>query len=324
MNKHVFVTREIPDIAIAMLEKSGCQIDIYKGQGIPSQRDLIRSLRAHHYEALLSLLTDKIDASVLDAAPFLGIISNYAVGFDNIDIAEAKRRHIAVTNTPGDYVDVVAEHAVALVFALARRIIEADRYVRMGHYEGWSPMIFMGTEVSGKTIGIVGAGRIGARFARHMYRGFDAKIIYYDVVRNSEIENGCKAEFVPDLDDLLAQADVVSLHVPLMDSTHHLIDARRLSLMKPTAYLVNTSRGPIVDEHALVGVLRAGRIRGAGLDVFEKEPRLAAGLARLPNVVLTPHIASATELSRNHMAAIAAQNIIDFFHGKKLKNCVNL
>lgn len=218
--------------------------------------------------------------------------------------------------------EAVAEHVIALMFALATRIVEADKFVRRGKYKKWLPMNFMGINLAGKTLGLIGAGRIGERVAR-LASGLGLKVIYYDVIRNERIEKECGVAYYNSIEELLQKADVVSLHVPLLDSTRHLINEKRLLLMKPTSFLVNTSRGPVVDEKALEKALRKKIIRGAALDVFEFEPKVTPGLKKMDNVVLTPHIASAEGEARNQMAEIAAQNIIDFFENGKPGNIVN-
>lgn len=322
MPKSIFITREIPDTAITALRARGYVVDINTGKNPPTQKEILKFLKKKPYDAVLTLLTDKIDAKVFDAVPRVKLYANYAVGYDNIDITEAKKRGIYVTNTPGSYSDAIAEHTLALTLSLTARIAEADRFVRAGKYKGWSAMNFIGTDLSGKTVGIIGTGRIGERVAYHFAKGFGSKIIYYDVARNEKIEKECGAVFVASVDEVLKQADIVTLHVPLLDSTRHLINSARLRMMKPTAYLINTSRGPVIDEVALVEALRSGVIRGAGLDVFECEPKLSRGLTKLENVVLTPHIASAREKARAEMASIAVDNIVDFFEGRRPRNNV--
>ncbi|MEK9181534.1 MAG: D-glycerate dehydrogenase [Patescibacteria group bacterium] len=323
MTKNIFITRKIPDIGIQMLKEKGYIVDVNKEDSILTQKQLIDSLRKKPYDAVLTLLTDHIDSFVFDAAPTVKIFSNYATGFDNIDILEAKGRGIAVANAPADLTSLaVAEHAITLMFALAKRIVEADQFVRSGKYEGWSPMNFIGTDIFGKTLGLVGAGRIGEKVA-HYAKGLGLKIIYTDIVRNEKIEKEYDAKFLYSIDELLSQADIISLHVPLIDSTKHLINESRLRLMKPTSFLINTSRGGVIDEMALQKALREKIISGAGLDVFEFEPKISPGLVKLRNVILTPHIASASIEARDQMAQIAAQNIIDFFEGRVSKNIVN-
>ncbi len=322
MAKKIFVTRRIPDVGITMLREAGFEVDIREGDAPPTEKELIAALGKTSYDGVLCLLTDRIDKNIFDAAPSVTIFANYAAGYDNIDCVESKRRGIVVTNTPGISSDAVAEHTIALVFALTTRLVEGDSYVRAGKYSGWSPTRLVGTDVGGKLIGLVGVGNIGSRVAEMMHLGFGAQVVYYDVTPNTRLEERCGARRRETLEELLREADIVSLHVPLLDSTRHLINEERLRLMKPSAFLVNTSRGPVVDEAMLVKALQDKKIRGAALDVFEFEPRLTPGLTELENVVLTPHIASARESVRNEMARIAAQNIIDFFAGKTPQNAV--
>lgn len=324
MNKKVFVTRKIPDVGINMLRDHGYEVTVYPKNKVPTQKEIAHFLKRGNYDAVLSLLTDKINAQVFDAAPSVKIYANYATGFDNIDLVEAKKRNIVVTNSPAPQTaESVAEHTVALMLALAARIVEADEFVRRKKYKGWEPMNFVGTDILGKTLGLIGAGRIGERVAYYA-RGLGMTIVYYDVARNEKIEKECGATYCVTPEDVLTKADVVSLHVPLMDSTRHLINADRLALMKPTSFLVNTARGPVIDEMALEKALKGGVIAGAGLDVFEFEPAIAPGLRKLQNVILTPHIASASLETRNQMAEIAANNIIDFFEGRPPRNQVNM
>lgn len=323
MSKNIYITRIIPQLVFDMLQTKGYSIDIYAKDQVPTQAEIIEALQRKPYDAVVTLLTDKIDATIFDAAPTVKLYANYAVGYDNIDVVEAKKRGILVTNTPGNYSYCIAEHTMALILGLTTRMVEADDFMRAGKYQGWSPMNFVGTDLEKKTLGLIGAGKIGERVAHHASRGFDMPVIYYDVVRNEKIEKEYGAAYYPNVEDVLKQADIVSLHVPLLDSTHHLINEARLKLMKPTAYLINTSRGPVVDENALVSALEKGTIRGAGLDVYEFEPKLAEGLAQLPNVILTPHIASARESARNEMAKIVAENVISFLETGGVKNGVN-
>lgn len=313
----------IPKIGINMLRSKGYIVDVYQKDGIPSQKKLIHLIHKNKYDAVLCLLTDVIDETFLTKTPSVKIYSNYATGFNNIDIKKAKETGVVVTNAPADMSsEAVAEHTIALIFGLLARITEADRFVRAGKYKGWAPMNFIGDNISGKTLGLVGAGRIGERVAFYA-KALGLKIIYTDIRKSEHLEKDYGAIYQESLDKLLKDADIVSLHVPLLDSTHHLINESKLALMKPTALLVNTSRGPIIDEKALVYALKNNIIGGAALDVFEYEPHLAKGLTKLNNVILTPHIASASVEARNQMAELAAQNIIDFFEGKKLKNIVN-
>lgn len=322
MTKKVFITRQIPEIGIDMLRKKGWEVDIYSKDQIPSQKEIIKYLKKKSYDAVVTLLTDKIDKIIFDTSPSTKIYANYAIGFDNIDMSEAERRGIAVTNAPGDYAGCVAEHAMAMMLNLATRMSEGDRYVRSGKYKGWSPMNFIGTDVKGKTLGLIGAGGIGGHLARLAIRGFEMKVIYYDITRNNSLEKECGASYVSTIEEVLKQVDFVSLHVPLLDSTKHLINEERLRIMKPESFLINTSRGAVVDEVALVKALQNKTIKGAGLDVFEFEPALAKGLIKLENVILTPHIASARESARNEMSTTVAQNIIDFLEDRVPRNIV--
>ncbi|MEK7646977.1 MAG: D-glycerate dehydrogenase [Patescibacteria group bacterium] len=318
----IFVTRKIPDAGIEKL-KERFEVAVNPHDRVLSKDELIAALHADKYDAVLCLLTDKIDAEIFDAAgPQCKIFANYAVGFDNIDLAAARAKNIMISNTPGVLTDTVAEHTFALMLAISHRIAEADKFTKAGKYTGWAPELLLGTDLSHKTIGIVGLGRIGSRVAHHAVGGFDARVIYYDVKRNEAFEKEFGAEFKENLDDLLCEADFVSLHVPLLPATKHLINAERLKLMKPLAYLINTSRGPVVDEAALVSALQNKTIKGAALDVFENEPKLAPGLTELDNVIITPHIASATEETRSKMSEMAADNIIAALSGNVPPNLV--
>ena len=319
---HIFVTRKIPDIGITKLKEAGHTVVVSEKDGVLTKDELLEALRAQEYDAVLCLLTDQIDAEVFDAAPKAKIFSNYAVGFNNIDTEEAKRRGITITNTPGILTDTVAEHTVALMLSITSRIVEGDRFTRAGKYEGWAPLLLLGTDVKDKTLGILGAGRIGQRVAHIAHHGLGMNIIYYDIKENSDIESNTHAQFKASVEEVLSEADVVTVHVPLLDSTHHLINKERLSLMKSSAYLINSSRGPVIDENALTSALKEGVIKGAALDVFEEEPKLAEGLAELENVVITPHIASATEETRGKMAEMAAEAILDALSGKDPEHVV--
>lgn len=319
----IFITRQIPDKGINLLKEKGYDITIGSHGDILKKEELIESLSKDRYDAVLCDLDDKVDAEVLDATgKQCKIFANYAVGFDNFDLKAAQERGVMLTNTPGVLTNTVAEHTFALMLAIAHRIAEADRFTRAGKYKGWEPMLLLGTDLSKKTIGIVGLGRIGSRVAHHAVRGFDAKVLYHDIKRNEEFEKEFGAVYKEKLEELLSEADFVSLHVPLLEATRHLINKERISLMKKTAYLVNTSRGPVIDEAALVDALKNKTIRGAALDVFENEPALAEGLAELENVILTPHIASATEETRQAMSVLAAENIIAALEGKTPPNAI--
>ena len=319
----IFITRKIPELAEKMLREKGYEVEVSQKGDALTHDELIFALQAKPYDAVLCLLTDKIDDLVLAAAPSAKIFANYAVGYDNIDLAAARARGVAVSNTPAPSTSQsVAEHALALVVAVGRRIVEADQFVRDGGYRNWDPLLFLTPDLVGRTLGIIGAGRIGSRLAFHAARGFEMKVIYHDLKRNEKIENELGAEARPSVEAVLGEADYVSLHVNLDESTRHLLNAERLALMKASAVLVNTARGAVVDEAALVTALREKKIAGAGLDVFEHEPELAPGLKDLPNVVLTPHIASATLETRDDMARMAAQNIIAALSGQPPPNLI--
>lgn len=317
----VYVTREIPERGLNLIKKH-FETEVWTEYAPPPKKTIIQKVR--DIDALVSLLSDPIDAEVFDAAPKLKIVAQLAVGFDNIDVKEATKRGIYVTNTPGVLTETTADFAWALLMAVARRVVEADKYVRSGQWKvGWHPSMLLGRDIYGATLGIVGIGRIGEAVARRA-KGFGMKILYYDVVRRQDLETQLGIEYV-DLDTLLQKSDFVSIHVPLMKETYHLIDERRLKLMKKTAYLINNSRGPVVDEKALYKALKEGTIAGAGLDVFEQEPLpMDSPLLKLENVVLAPHISSASYETRSRMAEMVAQNLIAFFEGKTPPNLVNM
>ena len=317
--KKVFVTRQIPKKGILLLRRHFLVKVYNKDQAIP-RKELLKEVK--HCDALLSLLTEKIDSEVFKANPNLKVVSNYAVGYDNVDVKAATANGIPVCNTPGVLENAVAEHTFALLLALCKRIAEADQYVRAGKYKRWEPMQLPGTALEGNTIGIIGLGRIGAGVAERARKGMGVNVLYHDIKRNKQFEKELQAKFVS-LPELLKKSDFVSLHVPLLPSTRHLISKEELRLMKKTAYLINTSRGPVIDEKALVDALKKKHIAGAGLDVYENEPSLTPGLTKLKNVILTPHTASATVEARTAMSELAAQNIIDVLQGRKAKFTVN-
>ena len=319
----VFITRPIPNAGIKLLEEKGYEVVVNtEAEDRPAAKEeILAGIKG--VDALLSVLTEKIDAEIMDAGlPTLKVIANYAVGFDNIDTEVAKQRNIAVTNTPGVLTNTVAEHTFALMLSIAHRISEADRFSRAGKYIAWGPNLFLGADLSGKTLGIVGLGRIGSRVAHHAVQGFEMKVLYNDINRNEQFEKEFNAQYVGSIDELLPQCDFVSLHVPLLDSTRHMINEARLKTMKPGAYLVNTSRGAIVDEKALALGLSNGWIAGAALDVFEFEPAITPELKNLDNIILTPHIASATKETRQAMSKLAAENIIEALEGRIPPNLV--
>lgn len=325
--KNIFVTRPIPDAGIKYLQKQkGFQVIVRKKDSIIPRRELLKSAKG--MDAILSILTDQIDAELMDAAgPQLKIIANYAMGFNNMDVKAAKKRGITLTNTPApEIADAVADHAIALMLALSHRIVEADTFTRAGKYHGWGPNLLIGTDLHKKTIGIIGMGRIGQAVARRA-QGFGIKILYHNRSRAPQAEKEFNAKKVS-LNTLLKKSDIVSLHVPLLPSTKHLIGARELNLMKPTAFIINTARGPIIKEIALLRALHNKKIAGAGLDVFECEPltdcnpRDHLEFRKMNNVIMTPHIASSTIEARQSMSLIAAKNITAVLRNKKPLNPV--
>ena len=323
MTKTIFVTRKIPEVGIKMLRDKGYEVDVRDLDSAPSEREIIKALKKKSYDAVVTSWPEPIGPELFDRFPTVKIWANFTIGFDNIDIEAAKKRGITITNAPAiTATEAVAEHTFALAMALAARVVEADEFIRRGKYKGWSGMNFIGTDLVGKTWGLIGAGRIGENVMKYA-SAFGLKVIYNDVARHENIENKYGATFFGTPEEILRQADIVSLHVPLMDSTRHMINAERLAMMKKTAFLVNTARGPIIDEVALVEALKNKTIAGAGLDVFEFEPKLTKGLVKLENVILTPHIASASDTARNEMSTLVAQNVIDFLEGKVPPNKVN-
>ncbi len=316
---NVYVTRCIPQAGLDLLHEFCDHVTVNPDDRVLTREALLAAV--HGRDGVLCLLTDRIDDEVLAAAgSSCKVFANYAVGYNNIDTQAAHRRNIRITNTPGVLTDATADMAWALLFSAARRVVESDQYLRSGQWQGWGPMQFLGFDVTGKTLGIIGAGRIGTCFALKS-TGFNMPVLYTSRQTNQALESKLNAHRVS-MDELLTESDFVSVHVALNDETTHLIDAAALNRMKSTAVLINTSRGPVVDERALVEALRTGIIGAAGLDVFEKEPALTPGLADLPNVVICPHIASATVTARTRMAVMAATNLIAVLKGEEPDNVV--
>jgi glyoxylate reductase len=314
----IFVTHPLYPEAQALLQ-AACECEFWAKPERPPREEFVRRLKDK--EGLVCLLTERISEDVLRVAPKLRIVANVAVGYDNVDVPACTKRSVAVTNTPGVLDETTADFAFALMLAVARRVVEADQYVRAGQWQGWNFDQFCGTDVWGKTLGIVGFGRIGQAVARRA-AGFGMKVIYNSRKRIAEdLEKEHRAEY-REMNALLAESDFVSLHVPLNSDTRQLFDAPKFFRMKPTAFLINTSRGPIVDEAALVHALESKKIAGAGLDVFEQEPFVHPGLKR-GNVVLAPHLGSASNETRGKMALVAAQNAVAFFKGQRPPNLLN-
>ena len=319
MKPQVFVSRMIPQAGLDIV-LAACDAEVNTHDMQLSQSELIENIKGK--EGLLCLLTDEVTDDILAASAQLKIVANVAVGFNNIDVRAATRRKIMVTNTPGVLDDTTADFAWCLLLASARRLVEADRFTRAGQYKGWGIMLLCGDDIHGKTLGICGLGRIGRGVAKRA-KGFEMRILYTDAVRAPlEVERQLGARFV-DKETLFRDADFVSLHVPLLPETHHYVSVKELKLMKKTAHLINASRGPVVDEAALLQALRERWIAGAGLDVYEHEPELTPGLAELDNVTMAPHIASASVETRTKMAVMAATNLVEALQGRRPPNLVN-
>ena len=316
----VYVTRRLPQPALDIIRPIA-DFTLWDREDIPPSRQvLLREVT--QVDGLLSLLTDRIDGEVMDAAPRLRVVSNFAVGFDNIDIPAATQRRIVVTNTPEVLTETVADFAFCLMLAASRRLVEGDRYARDGKWKTWEPLLLAGQDMYRATLGLIGLGRIGSAVARRA-KGFEMRVMYYDPFRREDLEQSLQIEYRP-FTDVLRQADFISVHVPLSEQTRHLIGRDQFSMMKPTAVFVNTSRGPVVDQQALAEALAARRIFAAGIDVFEREPvptddpLLAQG-----NAIVAPHIASASIPTRIRMATLAAENLVAVLQGKRPPNPVN-
>ncbi len=319
MKPKVFVTRIIPEKGLQMV-KEFAETEVWEGE-LPPPRSVILE-KVKDLDGLLPLLTDKMDAEVMDAAPKLKVISNYAVGYDNIDVPAATARGILVCNTPGVLTETTADLAWTLLMSAARRIVQADGYARSGQWKTWGPMLFLGHDIHHATLGIIGMGRIGSEMAKRA-KGFDMRIIYYDPSRRPDLEKQYGIEY-RSLEELMAESDFVTLHCLLNEQTRHLINKQMLARMKPTGILINTSRGPVVDQEALYEALAKKQIAGAALDVTDPEPPAADDpLLQLDNLTIVPHIASASFATRTKMATMAAENLIAALSGKRPPNPVN-
>jgi glyoxylate reductase len=319
MKPKVYVTRIIPEKGLEILREAA-DVKVWQNELPPPREVLLKEVE--DVDGLVSLLTDKIDAELFDRAKKLKIVSNYAVGFDNIDLDEATKRGIMATNTPGVLTETTADLAFALLMATARRIVEADKFARAGRWKTWGPMLMLGQDVYGAKLGLIGLGRIGYAVAKRA-KGFDMDVMYYDMFRNEKAEQELGLKFV-ELEQLLKESDFISIHVPLTPETKHLIDEKTLGLMKKTAILVNTARGPVVDEKALYEALVSNKIAGAGLDVMDPEPpSMDNPLLKLDNVIILPHIASASVATRTKMAVMAAENCVAGLKGDVPPNLLN-
>lgn len=319
--KKVYITRKIPEAGLKILRDNHIDFDMANHKRPPTQKEIIKNLKKYPYDGVISFLTDKIDGKVFDACPTAKVYANFSVGFDNVDLEEAKKRCIEVSNAPGTSAVAVAEHTVALILALCTRIVEGDEFIRKGKYKGWDPNLLIGTDLKGKTIGLIGGGEIGTKVAQMLHNGFDVNIIYNDINQNKELEDSFKV-IRKDFIDVIKEADIISLHVPLLPSTKHMINKEILYQMKKNAILINTARGAVIDEKALLEALKNKTIGGAGIDVYEFEPKITKGLLKLDNIIMTPHIASSRQSARNMMAEIAAKNIVSALStGKVLHSC---
>lgn len=319
MSYDVLVTRRIPDAGIEILRQNGCHVEMNAMDRALTTNELAEQIK--DMDAALTIVTDVIDKRVFDLASNIKVVANYGVGFNNIDLELATQHGVVITNTPDVLSEAVADFAWALMFAVSRKIVASDQFVRAGRYKTWDPLIFMGGEFTGRTLGIIGAGRIGEATAMRAL-GFKMDVLYHGTSRNVRLEVELGARRVG-LDELLRQSDYVSIHLALNPETKGLIGSREISLMKKNAYLINTARGRIVDESALVEALKSHRIAGAALDVYENEPHLEPGLAELDNVILTPHIGSSTVETRSKMSVMAAENIVAVLSGETPPNLVN-
>ena len=316
----VLITRKIPEAGIKLLQEKGYRLKI-NDRNRPLTRDELKVL-VRDCDGIITLLSDTVDKEIMDAAPNLRVIANYAVGYNNINVDYATRRRILVTNTPDVLTPATADLVWALLMAVSKRIVEADAFVRVGKFKGWAPELFLGHDVTGKTLGIIGAGRIGQAVSRRA-KGFEMTLLYYSKSSKPAFEAETGARRVS-LEDLLQSSDFVSLHCPLTEETYHLLNEQRLKSMKSGSILINTARGPVVDEVALVQVLKHGPLAGAGLDVYEHEPQVHPELLKMKNVVLLPHIGSATTETRNEMARMVAHNIIAVLEKGRPVNPVNM
>lgn len=318
MKPRVYITYRIPEKPLALL-KERCDYVINDSDNYLTKEELCLNLKG--MDAVICTLMDSIDKDVIDSIDRAKIIANYAVGYNNIDFEYAAKKGIIVTNTPGVLTNATADLAWALLFSVARRIVDSDRFTRDGKFKKWEPTLLLGQEVTGKTLGIIGAGKIGSNFAKKA-AGFNMRILYYNRNRNIEFEKEANASYV-DKSTLLKESDFVSIHVPLTAETRHMIGINEFKTMKKNSIFINTSRGPVVDEKALVSALKEGYIWGAGLDVYENEPQIEPELFKLENVVLAPHIGSATAETREKMAEIAVKNVLAVLEGQNPLNRIN-
>jgi len=316
----IFITRKIIESSLKTLIDLGYEI-VIGGEGSILDRNILKEKSANS-DAIITVVGDRIDQEIIDLSPNLKVIACASAGFDHVDVNYAKSKGIFVCNASGSNALCVAEHTMAFILNICHRITESDQFIRDSKYTGFDFQLMLGDEISNNTLGIVGLGAIGSLTAKMAINGFGMKVKYYDIVRREDWEKECNIEFDPSLDNLLKTSDIISLHVPLNEATKHLINADKLAMMKPTAYLINTCRGAVIDEIALVNVLKNKIIRGACLDVFENEPNLTPGLTELQNVILTPHTAAASMEARVKMSDMAVNGVIQSLSGQKPDNLV--
>lgn len=315
----VYITAKLPTVASKILDQAGISYEVFDGPGLIDKAELLKHVG--EIKALITPLSTKVDQEIIDHAPNLKIITNFGAGYNNIDVKYAREKGIPVTNTPFVSSVATAEIAAGLAVALSRRIVEGDRLMRSKGFAGWAPLFFLGHELAGKTLGIVGLGDIGKQVAKRL-KAFDMNILYYQRHRDEKSEDEFDATFV-DFETLVKTSDIISLHVPLTPETHHLFDEAQFKLMKNSALLINCARGPVINEKALLIALRNKEIAGAALDVYENEPNVTEGLTDLDNVILTPHIGNASVEARDKMAKIVADNVVKTLQGQQAKNIVN-
>ena len=317
----VLLTRKIPQPAIDYILKNEIDLEINEEDRVLTHSEIKERVKGK--DGLICLLTDTIDGEIMDAAgPKLKIIANYAVGYNNINSQEATKRKIPVTNTPGVLTETTADLTFALLLSIGRRIVESDKFTRDGKFKGWGPMLHLGNDIHGKTLGVIGCGRIGSAVARRAAKGFNMKVLYNNTKQLPDLEKELGLEFAS-VEEILKESDYITLHVPLTEKTKHLIGEKELALMKPSAILINTSRGSVIDESALVKALQEERIAGAALDVYEFEPKLSPGLKELDNVIITAHIGTGTIDTRTKMGMMVGENLLAGLNNKQPANCVN-
>jgi glyoxylate reductase len=319
MKPKIFITYKLPERPLAIL-KEGCEVFINESERNLTKDELCRAVKG--MDGVICMLSDGIDREVIDAAQGVKIFANYAVGFNNIDFKYAAEKGIAVTNTPDVLTNATADLAWALLFSVARRIVDSDRFTKEGKFKGWTPTLFLGQDITGKTLGVIGAGRIGANFAKKA-KGFDMKLLYNNRKPSKEFEAETGAIYV-DKETLFRDSDFISIHVPLTEETKHMIGKKEFGMMKKSAIVINTARGPVIDEKSLVEAIKQGTIWGAGLDVYENEPAIEEGLLGLENVILAPHVGSGTTETREKMVEMAGESILTVLKGEIPANCINL